>query len=1398
MDAPHAALGVIHGWIPAKRDGRGHCAIVSPSPDLWVPAVLSLGFSITNIFCSEDRYGAFLKEAGYSVPCGPFRRYKKRLRELYDDRYLSVVFTCTEIIQALTKEHNNAPDKRYWDFVLVPHVFYYQGGVLSPPAGWVERRVRSNHRDLGGTTDACWEVICWYPPGHTVWEPTTLAPQPWLPITACVNGRYRSSHVMSPPPVSAYSPVVLRDRGLVLPWGLFPSQQPSATVLVTDNSSPSGYGSRALHLDELCSIWDVPIPISDCLNRRPDMATSVRAIIDGPPGKILQLGTDMLLTNEFRGGDFVVVSSGNKRSRDLSNDDDVVLEASEKKRVKVDLPCQGPTSLPTNIQMDISVGLPQTLGGASKTGNTSIKTPLSSVVENTKHQLQDIGLKSSDNNEDGVVETGEVIKGDQQKADDSAVPTHIWDHFLEKSFLQNFTDREVMPSKWKRALNGFRRLGIRWWRRNLIRTFLHWRRKKLPVKREPKSTAYMKVSYVDKGGVLYPRWSWRDEKGRRIYKGWYTAKAKSSDARVRSHEMARDAIWRTAGKYCQDHSEVEDTWWSWIWGSTPFYWRWPEEYQEEVRDGQPHLFVGEPREYKRPQPAPRTKEDGERVSEKINGVREKKYIVEGLVRALIHYFYVPKGECDVRIVYNGTGCGLNSYVWAPNFGLPDVKDTLRALLPGYMQADMDIGEMFLNFMLHESMKELSGVDVNHLGPRGKDGKRVSWERWVRNWMGLKDSPFRSIQWMIRLKFEAYGDKDDPSNPFQYDRVELNLPGSEGYRPDLPWVMKIRLDNHLASEVFVYVDDGRITGHDEEACWAACRRIASKCSERGVQDASRKRTTPTTTPGSWAGSNTRTDNGVVAATVSKERWGKTQAQVRELDRLVDEADEKGGVPLKPLLRIRGYLQYVCRTYDWLTPYMKGLHLSVDSWREGRDEEGWKYPPKVLDRMKRALVEYDTKIPCRRSEEVELEEVEEKEAPTPPERVVVVPRMRRDVKAMVELTDTVEPPKVAVRATKSLLALYLPGDASGTGLGTAIYSEKGILYKSAMWETTYAQESSNFREAYNLTMELIGLIMEGQMEGREVFLITDNSVFESCFYKGYSDSPKLTDIIFDLRKAQRDGGVIVHVIHVAGKRMKEMGIDDLSRGHLMDGIIAGKHPLSFFPFNEGANERSGSKLKPWIESWWENWDGGPLVEMTKDLWFESRHVKGARLWMPPPAAMGTVMEVFNEDRIADMKTTHIFAIPRLMTHLWRKKLGKRADVIFEVATGTNHFWDKTQHEPLIIAIVFPLSHTANYRGPWTAKGTAHVDAVSEELVQGFKYHHANESGEFPKLARSVRDMWKDPEGRSRDILQQLLATTRKFPPVRECLVRRVLSASGKRSISEATGCGGPRGGKRPRDG
>ena len=73
-----------------------------------------------------------------------------------------------------------------------------------------------------------------------------------------------------------------------------------------------------------------------------------------------------------------------------------------------------------------------------------------------------------------------------------------------------------------------------------------------------------------------------------------------------------------------------------------------------------------------------------------------------------------KGLMDVRIVCNGTGCRLNKSVWAPHFLFPTVRQTLRSLLLGYSQCDLDIGEMFLNFLLNDTMKEMSGVDVQRV------------------------------------------------------------------------------------------------------------------------------------------------------------------------------------------------------------------------------------------------------------------------------------------------------------------------------------------------------------------------------------------------------------------------------------------------------------------------------------------------------------------------------------------------------------------------------------------------------------------------------------------------------------------------------------------------------------
>jgi hypothetical protein len=56
-----------------------------------------------------------------------------------------------------------------------------------------------------------------------------------------------------------------------------------------------------------------------------------------------------------------------------------------------------------------------------------------------------------------------------------------------------------------------------------------------------------------------------------------------------------------------------------------------------------------------------------------------------------------------------------------------------------------------------------------------------------------------------------GDRRDPNNVFRWDNVKLNLPGSEFYDPNRPWVYKERTaEGQIAADLFIFVDDLRPT------------------------------------------------------------------------------------------------------------------------------------------------------------------------------------------------------------------------------------------------------------------------------------------------------------------------------------------------------------------------------------------------------------------------------------------------------------------------------------------------------------------------------------------------------------------------------------------------------------
>ena len=53
------------------------------------------------------------------------------------------------------------------------------------------------------------------------------------------------------------------------------------------------------------------------------------------------------------------------------------------------------------------------------------------------------------------------------------------------------------------------------------------------------------------------------------------------------------------------------------------------------------------------------------------------------------------------------------------------------------------------------------------------------------------------------------------------------------------------------------------------------------------------------------------------------------------------------------------------------------------------------------------------------------------------------------------------------------------------------------------------------------------------------------------------------------------------------------------------------------------------------------------LSPEDWFTLYKVEHPRLWCPPPAAMATVVELFNDDRLPHPKIPHVFCVPQLMT-------------------------------------------------------------------------------------------------------------------------------------------------------
>ncbi len=334
------------------------------------------------------------------------------------------------------------------------------------------------------------------------------------------------------------------------------------------------------------------------------------------------------------------------------------------------------------------------------------------------------------------------------KNDDAPIPEYLWDQAIVP---------DGNPLKLG-ALSGLRTFALRWWCRHTTKEFLKWMRNK------------------------------------------HSPSLHSSEY-VRDLNAGRDCITRCCNA----------SWWEWSGGSRPLFWRWPCDYRTKIRDGLPLWTKVNMPKYFVPQRIEKDEAARKVVTSKLSGVREKGYVTSGEIRSLISYFTVPKGDGDVRMVYDATKSGLNAQLWAPWFLLPTVESHLRCVQPGTFMGDIDLSEQFLNFVLHERVQPFAGIDATPYFPEElSDQKKVIWLRWTRCGMGFVSSPYTAVQGTLIAEEVIRGDPSCPNNIFHWDDVILNLPGDQNYVPHNPWVYKMRVDGahstpSIANDLKIYVD-----------------------------------------------------------------------------------------------------------------------------------------------------------------------------------------------------------------------------------------------------------------------------------------------------------------------------------------------------------------------------------------------------------------------------------------------------------------------------------------------------------------------------------------------------------------------------------------------------------------
>ncbi len=234
-------------------------------------------------------------------------------------------------------------------------------------------------------------------------------------------------------------------------------------------------------------------------------------------------------------------------------------------------------------------------------------------------------------------------------------------------------------------------MAIHHWWGQVMRGFFAWRRRNIRITKGCSPGQMVRPFLNSQGGEGRVHFGW-SAKGKASYKAQWDLMQSHPDG-LGMLGAGHDAVWRSA----------QASWFEWLKGSAPFLKTWSEAYQRDVRNRQQHFLTGPLSVFMKPKKRHREAASYKLMRKMVVQVRKRGYVIPEPVVSGTHYFSLPKGLENIRMVYNGSSCGLNDVLWAPRFGLLMVKQTQRALLPGYIQCDLDGGGQFPNYYLHEEL-----------------------------------------------------------------------------------------------------------------------------------------------------------------------------------------------------------------------------------------------------------------------------------------------------------------------------------------------------------------------------------------------------------------------------------------------------------------------------------------------------------------------------------------------------------------------------------------------------------------------------------------------------------------------------------------------------------------------